>query len=1235
MSENNNEEKKEEIKEEKKEEKKESLEKKIKEKEQKEKIDYYKTDIEKDENLSKYLDEDKKIKPKYRLNFSKIIKNAKSKSSNSENYNNIEYLCNICLNSSLIDKANKINAFSLLSYINFNNKNHDNLFYLNNRIFKYLGKDKGIEAFIFIRTLYRASHILINNYKNYFYAYYYVKLVENIKDKSKIDKESNSLLTKLLNNINEETQKYIIKKQNLFLNPEKFNKEKINHIKEILNNIGKEDNNNKDNEEDNLYYVINKKWLDKACNFFNEFERLFSLNDEEFTSFIQKAFDFKNIYSQYIEEEKIIINIDEKDKNLPFFPGPINNYSITVFKDFWRDNDTNHLQDNYFIKDNLMLNEDYYLINKETWFELKEIFHSTNDIRRKRNNDLIILKCIIFEKHLRDKEYVNHLRRKYIQISKKNSVYDLKLKILRGIKQIIKNNLELKKNKKKLDNDYKENKLTQDEDDNDDIIEKIDMNDDEISKKKINFYECSYDKKDILSEMIILYANSIKSIYYEVKKLNINESLLMENFPNNGLRKNNNLLLIEIKDENENDFLNEINNKCIECEKEIDKEQEHKCEKCHINQYCSLKCLHNSKIHLNIHKNLDEFIIEEFNLKKLFQTNIKEIIKENSNHGISGLYNLGNTCFMNSIIQCLSNTEDLTKYFLLDYYEQEMNLGNRLGSNGEIVESYSKLIKLLWNENNNDEAIKPDFFVKQIIKKLNQYSTLNQQDAHEFLSLFLDNLHEDINRIINKPYIELKEKKENESDEEASYRWWKSHRLRDNSIISDLFYGQLKCDIKCLNCNKSSITYSPFMSLSLNLPISSYKIKLKFFYKKNCYFIEFLIWPDCKVYDFKNRCFELNVLKDSHFENNINLIEAVVLNKEKIITKIIHDDEELVNNYLKEGKEIILFKKDSLDCFNIYCYPILTYTEESMFFGKNLKIKFLSYPIGISVNNNTTIEELKQLIINELSHMFNNNDSIKSINLLIYHNYKEKGFHINFFSTKPTCEFCNQKFNQSPFCSIESNQKKEKIYNIINKLQNNRPLVFLIKTDNYKSESAYINLDMKIQNYLSKDLIETQTSTIYNSLESFNEVEKLNDNEWYCNICKEHKPALKKLNIYRAPNYLMITLKRFRIRNGIRGRQYGRKNEVFIYYPINDLNLSNYVYGNNNSKAVYNLYGVVEHFGGLTQGHYIAKCKNLGKWYIFNDKDVEEIEEKNVEKSIINKNAYILFYKRTGLENEF
>ena len=45
----------------------------------------------------------------------------------------------------------------------------------------------------------------------------------------------------------------------------------------------------------------------------------------------------------------------------------------------------------------------------------------------------MVLKCIIFEKNLQKKEYINHLRRKYIQISKKESVYDLKDKILRSI----------------------------------------------------------------------------------------------------------------------------------------------------------------------------------------------------------------------------------------------------------------------------------------------------------------------------------------------------------------------------------------------------------------------------------------------------------------------------------------------------------------------------------------------------------------------------------------------------------------------------------------------------------------------------------------------------------------------------------------------------------------------------------------------------------------------------------
>lgn len=63
--------------------------------------------------------------------------------------------------------------------------------------------------------------------------------------------------------------------------------------------------------------------------------------------------------------------------------------------------------------------------------------------------------------------------------------------------------------------------------------------------------------------------------------------------------------------------------------------------------------------------------------------------------GLTGLKNLGNTCYMNSILQCLSNTPQLREYCVSDMYKS--NISRRNKTNGQVIEEVAALLKELWN----------------------------------------------------------------------------------------------------------------------------------------------------------------------------------------------------------------------------------------------------------------------------------------------------------------------------------------------------------------------------------------------------------------------------------------------------------------------------------------------------------------------------------------------------------
>ena len=110
---------------------------------------------------------------------------------------------------------------------------------------------------------------------------------------------------------------------------------------------------------------------------------------------------------------------------------------------------------------------------------------------------------------------------------------------------------------------------------------------------------------------------------------------------------------------------------------------------------------------------------------------------------------------MNSALQCLSNCVPLTEYFLAGNHKEELNRNNPLGMRGEIANAYAGLLNQIWNEQYSSVA--PRQFKMQVGRFAPQFSGYQQQDSQELLAFLLDGLHEDLNRVKKKPYVEIKD----------------------------------------------------------------------------------------------------------------------------------------------------------------------------------------------------------------------------------------------------------------------------------------------------------------------------------------------------------------------------------------------------------------------------------------------------------------------------------------------
>ncbi|KAL7713439.1 Ubiquitin specific protease [Entamoeba marina] len=194
-------------------------------------------------------------------------------------------------------------------------------------------------------------------------------------------------------------------------------------------------------------------------------------------------------------------------------------------------------------------------------------------------------------------------------------------------------------------------------------------------------------------------------------------------------------------------------------------------------------------------------------------------------NGEVGLYNIGNTCYMNSVLQALGHTKILVDYFLCSSYKKDL-VG---GYPSKVANAFSSVLQKIWSPSEND-AFVPQSFRESIIHSTSLFDDVNQHDAMEYLMFVIDSLHQGVNR--HASHISDPSQQNPHSLEST---WNTFHHLND-SIVSDLFALMVKDTITCEKCDTTKTLYEPTTSIVVPLPTESFR------------FIDFLVIPTlCQI----------------------------------------------------------------------------------------------------------------------------------------------------------------------------------------------------------------------------------------------------------------------------------------------------------------------------------------------------------------------------------------------------
>lgn len=596
----------------------------------------------------------------------------------------------------------------------------------------------------------------------------------------------------------------------------------------------------------------------------------------------------------------------------------------------------------------------------------------------------------------------------------------------------------------------------------------------------------------------------------------------------------------------------------------------------------------------------------------------------------TGIKNHGNTCYMNAVLQCLSHTDVIAEYFVLEHYKVDLQKRNKInskkyGTRGEVTEQLAALLKALWACHYTPDM--STAFKGAVERHGTQYRGNSQHDAQEFLFWLLDKVHEDLNTATKKKYKTIKNTC-GKPDEVVAAETLANHARRNSSFVQAVFQAQYRSALTCAKCERTSCTFDPFHCVSVQLP--------------------------SRLATTQPSPLPVNVVYVNQQPRQVRIgIEVPPNATMDELRTILHNDTGIDRDHiiLAEINEMgwcnarAGWEAAGIDFGALYCMeaPPLLQTPTTPYllilWVNLLEGERFGSPYAMQVPREISYEDLQKLMLKEMCQVISERvleneqgNNIFRARIAEAHRPRDPAY------LQP--ELPHPLFSLDVEQALCSHDKHPHL-----RLE--------LLWDAAHRDSIIRSVGESCEVHMSAATAPAAPLTLHACLAHYTRAEHLaQEDAWRCPQCQRYMPVVKTLGLWSLPDILVIHLKRFR--QQAKGRT-STKLTAMVEFPINDFDMTPHLVRRNtqivespghsrsprrrHSKTpatnpqenMYDLYAICYHLGDdLETGHYTAACKNPydGHWYKFDDSKVTMVDEENTYSELVNNTAYMLFYKR-------